>query len=287
MKLNENVCLKQYTTIGCGGPARYLVEVTTPQELQQVFQQCSQDNLPFFILGKGSNTIFHDKGFSGVVIVNKMHRIAFEAHRVYVQSGFSFSHLGVLTAKNRLSGLEFAAGIPASVGGAIFMNAGASGQETQQSLEKVVFMHADGKVEEFEKKDCLFGYRSSIFHKLKGCILAGVFNLTPSDTARAKQLEIISYRTKSQPYGDKSAGCFFKNPPQGSAGALIDQAGLKGAKMGGAKVSLLHGNFLINNDDASSEQLFELAALVQKKVWEKSGVTLELEVRTIPYEGDI
>lgn len=116
MHLNENISLKKYTTIGCGGLARYLTEVTNHFDLQKVFAFCAKDNLPFVVLGKGSNTIFDDRGFSGVVILNKMQNIHWNQHKVNVDSGYSFSHLGVMAAKKELAGLEFAAGIPASVG---------------------------------------------------------------------------------------------------------------------------------------------------------------------------
>lgn len=284
MQIAENVCLKPYTTIGCGGKARFFTEVHQKEQMQAAFEFCSKEKLSFFMLGKGSNTIFDDQGFSGLVILNKMQKIAWDDQIVTVDSGYAFSHLGVVAAKKNLSGLEFAAGIPASVGGAIYMNAGASGQQTQDCLRKVVFMHSTGQIEEFSQPACRFGYRQSIFQRLQGCILSAQFCLTACDQARMRQLEIISYRTKSQPYGDKSAGCFFKNPKEKPAGALIEEAGLKGFAIGGAKVSLLHGNFIINDKDATSQDLFDLAAHVQQQVFEKKGIQLELEVRKISCE---
>lgn len=272
--------------MGCGGSARYLTEVSSPAELQKVFIFCSKEKIPFMVLGKGSNTIFDDKGFAGVVIINKMQKIFWNQSRVAVDSGYSFSHLGTMAAKKNYKGLEFAAGIPASVGGAVYMNAGANGQQTQDFLEKVIYMHVDGTTQEYNKEDCGFNYRHSVFQKLKGCILAAEFCLKPGIDARVRQLEIIAYRTKSQPYGDKSAGCFFKNPQEKSAGALIEEVGLKGFSIGGASVSVLHGNFIINQDGASTKELFELATYVQKEVLEKKGIQLELEVRKIPFEGE-
>jgi UDP-N-acetylmuramate dehydrogenase len=286
MHLVRNVCLKKYTTIGSGGSAHYLTQVTNLEQLKETFLFCGHEDLPFVSLGKGSNTIFDDRGFAGVVIINKMQNIIWHQHTVTIDSGYSFSHLGVLAAKKNYTGLEFAAGIPASVGGAVYMNAGANGQQTQDSLASVTFMHPDGSIQKFDKENCNFGYRHSIFHKLKGCILSADFSLKPSLDARAKQLEIIAYRTKTQPYGDKSAGCFFKNPEEKSAGALIEELGLKGFSMGGASVSNLHANFIINHASASTQDLFKLASYVQKKVLEEKGIVLEMEVRKIPFEGE-
>lgn len=286
MNLRENICLKTYTTIGSGGCARYMAEVSSQQALEKVFSFCLSNKMPYVVLGKGSNTIFDDKGFNGVVILNKMQKICWDHLRVKVESGYSFAHLGILAAKKNATGLEFAAGIPASVGGAIYMNAGASGQQTQDRLEKVTFMHENGAVEQFFQKDCDFGYRRSVFQQLKGCILSAEFVLKPCCEAREKQLKIINYRTKSQPYSDKSAGCFFKNPETKSAGALIEEVGLKGYSIGGASVSVLHGNFIINQNGASTQDLFDLASYVQHQVLEKKGIQLEFEVKKIPFEGD-
>jgi UDP-N-acetylmuramate dehydrogenase len=286
MNLRENICLKTYTTIGSGGCARYLAEVKSPETLAKVFSFCFTNKIPFVVLGKGSNTIFDDKGFNGVVILNKMQKIFWDHLKVKVESGYSFAHLGIITAKKNAGGLEFAAGIPASVGGAIYMNAGASGQQTQDCLEKVTFMHENGVVEQFLKKDCGFGYRRSIFQTLKGCIVSAEFVLKNCCEAREKQLVIIHHRTKSQPYSDKSAGCFFKNPEMKPAGALIEEVGLKGYAIGGASVSVLHGNFIINQNGASTQDLFDLASYVQDQVFKKKGIQLELEVRKIPFEGD-
>lgn len=280
----ENHCLKDYSTLGIGGPARYFIEAASAHEMQFILRYCKAHKLRTFILGKGSNTLFDDRGFDGVVILNKIDFINDLGGGVFhVGAGTSFSRLGTLTARQGWSGLEFASGIPGSVGGAVYMNAGANGSETCDTLRCVDFIDESGNLHLLEKKKLSFKYRTSNFQSMKGAIVGAAFALSPSETAREKQIEIINARTKTQPYKEKSAGCMFRNPAGKHAGALIDQCGLKGFQVGGAKVSEKHANFLVNAGSSTSKDLLNLIDEVKKQVKEKHGIEMETEVRYIPY----
>lgn len=277
--------LSELSTFGIGGPARYFFEARTIEEMQEALVYANANSLPYLVIGKGSNSLFDDRGYNGLVILNK---IAFCEERpagcFYVGAGYSFSLLGVQTARNKWSGLEFASGIPGSVGGAVYMNAGANGCETVVPLTHVSYVSESGALEVMPKGNLEFGYRSSIFQQKKGAIVAATFQLTPSEDARKKQLGIVEYRTRTQPYGDPSAGCVFRNPVGNFAGALIEQCGLKGLEVGGARVSPLHANFIVNAGNATARDVLALADLVKGTIKEKTGFELEMEIRFVNYE---
>jgi UDP-N-acetylmuramate dehydrogenase len=279
----ENKMLKEVCTFGIGGPARYYTEVKTIDEMRCAFEFCKNRKTPFFILGKGSNSLFHDNGFDGLVIANKIDFFENPSPGIYhIGSGYSFSLLGVQTAKQNWSGLEFASGIPCTVGGAVYMNAGASGADTSQCLATVDFLTSEGLFKVLTKKELEFNYRYSSFQKMNGSIVGATFKLIKNPEARVKQLEMIAYRTKTQPYGEKSAGCVFRNPECGRAGALIEKANLKGISCGGASVSHLHANFIVNKGKASCQDVLNLIEIIKQKVKAHSGIELEIEIRSIP-----
>jgi UDP-N-acetylmuramate dehydrogenase len=275
LQLQKNRFLSEFSTFGIGGPIRLFVEVTTIEEMEEALQLGS----PKIVIGKGSNCLFDDEGFDGLVILNKIDFCNWGKEEVTVGSGYSFSLLGVQTARKQLSGLEFASGIPATVGGAIFMNAGANGRETCDALKSVLYF--DGTRREYRRDALIFGYRKSPFQQMDGAILSATFSLQPLGEARKTQLQIVDYRMKTQPLKEKSAGCIFRNPPGLSAGALIDRCGLKGFSVGGAKISEIHANFIVNHLAATSRDVKELIRLVQERVFEQTGVILEPEVRMI------
>ena len=276
--------LKELSTFSIGGFARLFVQVFQVEEMQNVLSYCFKESLPFLILGKGSNCLFDDRGFDGLVIQNKISYLKMEKGLVDVGAGYSFSRLGLNTAKNNLTGLEFASGIPATVGGAVFMNAGASGEETANSLTEVSFVDEKGELFHFLKEDLEFSYRHSSFQKKKGAIVSAKFLLKECFKARDLQLSIVDYRTKTQPYSDPSIGCVFKNPRGNSAGALIEKTGLKGLTIGGAEVSFRHANFIVNRGEALASDVLALALKVQKEVELSTGIKLEMEIRCIPYQ---
>ncbi len=278
--------LSDLSTLGIGGLAKYYIEVHSIPQMQTALRYADLNKLPYIVLGKGSNCLFDDRGFNGLVIHNKISNLVNDPpNTFYVGAGFSFSRLGALTARKGWAGLEFASGIPGSVGGAVYMNAGANQGETSDRLVSVEFVSPDGTIKIFQHSDLAFAYRTSPFQKMPGAIVAATFVLSPQQDAREKQLNIVKYRQETQPYSDKSAGCIFRNPPQRSAGALIDQSGLKGLNVGGAAVSTLHANFIVNQSNASAQDVLQLVELVQKKVLDKTGITLETEVLHIPYDG--
>lgn len=267
--------LSEFSTFGIGGPIQDFVEVSTCEELEEAFAFRG----PKLIVGKGSNCLFDDRGFEGLVILNRIDFSEWKERSVTVGTGYSFSLLGVQTARKGFSGLEFASGIPASVGGAIYMNAGANGKETADSLQSVLYF--DGIWREYKREELQFGYRTSSFQSMQGVIGAATFSLFPEPTARQTQLQIVDYRMKTQPLKEKSAGCIFRNPTGASAGALIDRCGLKGFALGGAKVSEIHANFIVNVKHASAQEVKQLIQLVQEKVFAQTGVELEPEIRMI------
>lgn len=283
MQLNfqKNQSLREYSTFAIGGIAEYFTIVRTKDEMKEAFLFAKNESLPVFILGKGSNCLFDDQGFDGLVIQNRIDFCDIKDTHVEVGAGYSFSLLGVQLARTGLTGLEFASGIPATVGGAVYMNAGANGKETCHCLESVCFLTLDGDEKLFYKNDLQFSYRTSSFQKMKGAILSATFLLTPDPEARKNQLALVDYRMRTQPLKDKSAGCVFRNPPNSSAGALIEKSGLKGFQIGGAKVSEKHANFIVNSGGASTQDVLSLISHIKKTVWEKMGVSLEMEIRYI------
>jgi UDP-N-acetylmuramate dehydrogenase len=275
LQLQQHRRLSEFSTFGIGGSIRLFAEVKTCEEMEEAFGL----NMPLLVVGKGSNCLFSDEGFDGLVVLNKIDFCEWTGERVSVGSGYSFSLLGVQTARKGLSGLEFASGIPATVGGAVFMNAGANGKETCDALESVLYF--DGKRRQLLKEELMFGYRTSSFQTMSGVILGAVFALKADSEARKSQLQIIDYRMKTQPLKDKSVGCVFRNPPGHSAGALIDRCGLKGVAVGGAQISSVHANFIVNRGEARASEVRELIRLVQERVFQQTGIHLEPEIRCI------
>lgn len=282
----ENVPLKEFCTFGIGGPARYLLEARTAEDMQRYILWCKENNIRYLVIGKGSNCLFDDKGFHGAIILNKIDFIKETSPGIFhAGAGYSFALLGVQTARKGWGGLEFASGIPASVGGAVYMNAGANGSETCQTLVSVDYIDDEGTQHTLPISQIAFSYRHSPFQNLKGAIVGATFSLKPNLEARKQQIAIVNKRKQTQPYGAMSAGCVFLNPSCASAGALIDQCGLKGLNVGNAEVSHVHGNFLVNTGNASCEEMQNLIALVQSKVKLKTGIELRSEVRYIPPAG--
>ena len=278
--------LSEFSTFGIGGQIRFFATITTEEEAIEAFAHIRKTSFPFFILGKGSNCLFDDAGFDGVVLLNRMDSISFSENFVHAGGGASFSLLGMQTARRGGGGLEFASGIPASVGGAVFMNAGAHAQETSTSLAKVVYLERSGRLVEWEKKDLAFSYRVSPFQKMEGMILSASFELVRRDDARTWQKTLLEQRIRTQPLKEKSAGCVFRNPKDSlGAGALIDQCGLKGTCVGGVAVSEIHANFLVNRRGGTSRDVLDLIAMIQERVYRETGVFLEPEIKIVTPHG--
>ncbi|MQL92150.1 hypothetical protein Taro_024763 [Colocasia esculenta] len=280
--------LSELSSWGIGGPCRYFLEASSPSQLISAVRYCRARSVPFLIVGKGSNCLFDDRGFDGCVILNRLNSTERTGPGAYrVGSGYPFNRLGVECSRDGYSGLEFAGGVPGTVGGAAFMNAGANGQETSDCIESVQISTTQGWVRVLDRDDLTFGYRRSCFQEMEdlAAILAVTFRLTPSVSALEQQRRFLERRRKSQPLGEKSAGSVFRNPHDSemSAGQLIEKAGLKGFKLGGAKVSEVHANFFINFDGSTSRDMRGLISLVKEKVHQKFGVELHEEVRYVSY----
>ena len=280
-ELQYNVSLSEYCTYTIGGPAKELILVETREELAYAFSLGKR----YIIIGKGSNALFDDRGFNGLVIVNRIQGIEWKEESVTVGSGYSFALLGTQASRKGFAGLEFASGIPGSVGGAIAMNAGAGKAEVKDVCESVEFMHETGEIETF--RDIEFSYRHSPFQGMKGGVVSATFRLTPSAAAKQFQENLLAYRMCTQPYKSRSCGCVFRNPTGDSAGRLIDSLGLKGFMKGGAKISEKHGNFIVNESGAKAADILALIEEIQKKVHDQTGIHLEPEVKYIPYDEKI
>lgn len=286
MTLEKRLC--ELSTFGIGGPAQFLAEARTSDEMRSLLRDASQKGISVFILGKGSNCLFDDRGYAGLVILNRIDYLHANPPFFTVGAGYSFARLGKATARMGWSGLEFASGIPATVGGAIFMNAGANGFETADVLTEVTYITKAGELLRLKKEELSFGYRTSIFQEWegKGAIVEGVFTLQPNLSAKKTERELVDYRLKTQPYKNKSAGCAFRNPQGSSAGRLIEECGLKGYKIGGASVSLLHANFIVNEGMATAQDVLDLIATIKDRVFKEKRILLEEEIRYVPFSHD-
>ena len=295
--IKENICLAPYSTFRAGGPARFFAEPSNEDELTEAFRFAGEKGLDVFVLGNGSNCLISDKGFDGLVIKigKQMGEITSEVREdglTYVTAGAGcpLSRFGNYCADQSLEGAEFACGIPGTVGGAVFMNAGAYGREIKDICVSVRYWE-DGKIKEISASECGFAYRTSVFDKRAA---KGEFPVIVSMTAalpKGDKEKILSYveelrqkRTASQPLDVPSAGSTFKRPEGYFAAKLIEDSGLKGFALddSGAQVSPKHAGFVVNNNgSASAEDILKLIDYVSGKVFEDSGVRLEKEVRLI------
>jgi UDP-N-acetylmuramate dehydrogenase len=284
--VQENVPLAPFTWYKIGGPARYLVRPRGIEELQLASQRCVENDIPIYVLGLGANLLVSDAGVNGAVFRldhEYFRRVKFgdghDKSRIEVGAGVDMQKLVLLTCRNGLSGLECLAGIPGTVGGGIHMNAGGKFGDIGAVVRRVAVMDVSGLLFERTKDDLVFDYRSTnISAKF---ITSATFELDEEDPERImrKVKEIWMYKRNSQPLNTKNAGCIFKNPRGLSAGALIDQAGMKGMKVGGAEVSTKHANFVIAHPGATADDVLRLVKIIREKVYEKDGIDLESEVQ--------
>ncbi|MEE3481081.1 MAG: UDP-N-acetylmuramate dehydrogenase, partial [Lachnospiraceae bacterium] len=278
--------MSAHTTFRSGGEAACFAE-PTGEELAALLSFVSAEKIPYFILGNGSNVLFSDAGFDGLVIgIGKnMSRIAAEGAEIRAEAGAHLSSLAKAALDNSLTGLEFASGIPGSVGGGVFMNAGAYGGELKDVILGVTALTLSGEKKSYSAKELELSYRHSIFSdKAKGeVVVSASFALTPGDTGEiaAKMQDLNARRREKQPLEYPSAGSTFKRPEGHFAGQLIQEAGLMGYAVGDAMVSTKHAGFVVNTGKASASDIFAVITHVQEKVYETSGVRLEPEVRLI------
>ncbi len=278
--------LSKHTYFEIGGPATVYYEVGTIEDLIRFAVFKSQQTLPVALLGRGSNFLVSDNGFEGVVIrlVGDFDQIRYEGHRVRAGGGVSQPKLAKSVAGRGLSGLEFALGIPGSVGGAMIMNAGAWGSNFGERVEQVQVMTDKGEILELCHDQAGFTYRRS---KLDNyfCVFDISLRLVQSSQKEVTQLMQKFYQRKivTQPFVEGSAGCMFKNPPNHSAGKLIDGCRLKGTRIGDAEVSKTHGNFIINHGNAKAKDVLELIDLIQNRVKAEREIDLQMEVKLLGF----
>lgn len=282
MKIMENVPLRDYTTFKLGGPARYFVECYSVEDVQKAVRFAIDKNLPILPLGAGSDILVSDKGFYGVVIRTfHLRKTKIVDNRVYLGSGEPLPKVANDLSKQGLSGFEYMVGIPGTIGGGIAKNAGAHGREIKDILRRIWVVDAEGEVREVSANDINLRYRDSDISKF-GIVVEAEFNLTYDDprNIQSRIEEFIKYRENTQPWKNRTAGCMFKNPKNYHAGKLIEEAGLKGFRIGGIKVSEKHANFF-ENIGGTADDAIKLLEYVRKRVYEVFKIELEVEVVVI------
>ncbi|MCB9135234.1 MAG: UDP-N-acetylmuramate dehydrogenase [Anaerolineales bacterium] len=282
-RLQFDVPLARYTAALIGGPADAFLIVQSANELAQAVEILWAEEAPFTILGGGSNVLVSDAGTRGVVLLNRAKNVHFDLDKstIWAESGANFGALARQAATKALSGLEWAAGIPGTVGGAVFGNAGAhDGNMAHNLIEVEVLDRKTGRVV-WPVERMHYAYRSSLLKESPGqtMILSALLQLAPGtpEAIHARMDTFLAHRHRTQPPG-ASMGSMFKNPPGDYAGRLIDAAGLKGTRMGGVEISPLHGNFFITTSSCAAADVYALIQLAQQTVFEKFGVQLELEI---------
>ncbi len=287
-KLQENVNLSDYTTVHVGGKADGFVVIHSIEEIITAVSALHQNGIPYKLIGSGANIVVSDSGYRGVILLNRAHNVKIDTHGpvpvVIAESGANFSSMGRTTALRGFYGMEWAATIPGTVGGAIYGNAGAFGSNTQSCLiEADIFTSENGR-QTWLTEQFYYEYRSSILKREKSSavILTATFMLEPGDTkiAMVRIKEFNTKRRSTQPPG-ASMGSTFKNPPGDYAGRLIEAAGLKGASVGDMQISEQHANFFINRSEAKAKDVYELIQLAKNAVFEKFGVRLETEIELL------
>lgn len=277
--------MAKHTTFQIGGPAQIFVTPQTTEEIGQVLQLCKAVKMPFFVLGRGSNLLVSDAGMDGVVLqlYDNYSNFSIDGNQIKAQAGAMLSRLGYAIKEASLTGFEFAAGIPGTLGGAVVMNAGAYGGEMKDIITAVQLMDEDGNLLEKTCEEMAFSYRHSILAEQNFIVLGATLSLEKGDKKiiEEKMKELAAARKIKQPLEYPSAGSTFKRPEGYFAGKLIMDAGLRGYQVGGAQVSEKHCGFVINKGNATAADVLQLVTDVKRKVYEKFQVELEPEVRLV------
>ena len=284
MEVRINESMKRHTSFRAGGEAAWFAIPESVQELKAVLRACEKANTPWYVIGNGSNLLVSDKGYPGVIIsTEKFDKLEINGKTVTAGAGVILSKAANMAYKSGLTGLEFAAGIPGSVGGACVMNAGAYGSEMKNVLKTVTVLTKDGEVATLPAEELELGYRTSVIPKTGYLVLEAEMALEEGNPEEIKAfMDDLAFRRKDkQPLEFPSAGSTFKRPEGYFAGKLIEDAGLKGFSVGGAQVSEKHAGFVINKGDASASDIYALCKAVEQKVMEQFGVSLEMEVKLL------
>jgi UDP-N-acetylmuramate dehydrogenase len=283
--VTEHEPLAPHTWYKIGGPARWYIQPRSVEELQEAAHRCTENEIPTYVLGLGANLLVKDEGVEGAVFrldAECWRRIKFDGPNLDAAAGVDMQKLIIRTVKQGLAGIEVLAGIPGTVGGGVRMNAGGKFGDIGAVVSRVTVMDVEGTIFERTKDDLVFEYRkTNIAAKF---ILGATFELEEDDPERImrRTKEIWMYKKNSQPLNTKNCGCIFKNPRGLSAGALIDQAGLKGMRVGGAEVSTKHANFIVAHPGCTAADILKLIKIIREKVYDKNEIQLESEVQVWP-----
>lgn len=285
IKLEENVLLSQHTTFKIGGPARYFFIAKGTEDLVKAVKLARDKEIPFFILGGGSNLLVSDQGFNGLVIKTNNQELKLDKNIVIAEAGTLLAKLVKLSIDSSLTGLEWAIGIPGTVAGAVQGNAGAFGISISESIEKVEVLNGELEKVVFARSDCCFDYRESVFKKSGDIILSVELKLKKGNKEKSQEIikEHLKQRLDKNPTGYPSAGCIFKNPKPLATGQLIDQCGLKGKRVGQAMISPKHANFIVNLGGAKAEDVIGLIKTIKESVKQKFEVDLREEIQYLGF----
>ncbi len=285
LEYEKNVSLAEYSTIKVGGLADYAAYPKSESALCALIDYLNDENIKYTVIGNGSNLIFSDEGYRGVIVVTThMKKIRKTRNTIYAECGVSLTALSLYAQKHGLSGLEFAYGIPGTVGGAVYMNAGAYNGEIKDVLQKSAYFDSSiSKRCELYNAGHKFGYRTSVYENNNHVILSAVFELTPDDPAviKEKMEHFMAARREKQPLDYPSAGSTFKRCDGHYTAQMIDELGLKGFSVGGAMISQKHAGFVINTGNATSKDIKELISIVKLKIKEKFDVDICEEVKYV------
>ena len=278
--IKENEPLSYHSTMRVGGPAALAAFPTNRAELSRLIQTAKAHNVRHIIVGNASNILFSDRGFDGLAIfTTAMRNIVWNGSSVTADCGASLTGLAAAATKRGLSGLEFAFGIPGTIGGAVYMNAGAYGSQVSAVLASSEYLK-NGEILKRTAEEHKFGYRTSVYRSTDDIILSAEFTLIPGDPEEiaAKAKQNMDSRRSKQPLEYPNAGSVFKRPEGAFPGALIEEAGLKGLRIGGAEISDKHANFIVNRGGATADDILRLTETAQKTVYKRFGILLETEI---------
>lgn len=289
-KVRQNEPLSKHTTIKIGGPADLFIEPNSLEGLLTAMEYIREAGIPWRAIGRGSNLLVDDEGIEGAVIKigRGLHYMEFEGDTVRVGAGYPLVPLATIMSKKGYAGFEFTGGIPGSVGGAVYMNAGAHGSDTSKMLIKAHILYPDGTLKWLSSEELKFSYRTSDLQFHSGICVEAVFRLVEgnAEVILKEMQEYKEYRHSTQPYNDPCCGSVFRNPLPQHAGKLIQDLGLKGYSIGGAQISELHGNFIVNAGGAKAREVLELIHYIQKQVKEKYQIDMHTEVEIVPRKKD-
>jgi UDP-N-acetylmuramate dehydrogenase len=283
--VREHEPLRPHSWYGIGGSARYFIELSQDAALPELVGRLNRDQVPYLVIGAATNTLFAIDELPGLTVKLSTTRISTDGDAVSVSAGTLMPKLAAEMARGGRAGLEFAAGVPGTVGGSVFGNAGAFGGEVKDRLLHADVVDPQGKRQVMAAAECAFAYRDSVFKRSRDrwVITSATFATTsePPATVRARLLEVQRHRRATQPIEQRSLGSTFKNPSGDSAGRLIEACGLKGRRIGGAEISPKHANFIVNLGGASADDVLALVAEMRDRVQERFGIELEPEIRVI------